>query len=158
MSPGRRAAQSTHPPCCGARNVVWKNDSPLSRLRLIDFMKPPSALDSISTPPDMAIIAPDSARHSSPGASVIRATAKLGLWRTAISMCELLEKCAGPPRTLLPKVVVPTPGSCPCGRPTARRRLVVQRAPGVSPALGFTLGPASGRPAIAYDVAPKRVG
>src|SRR3954462_7810266 len=91
MSPGRRAAQSTQPPCCGARNVVWKNDSPLRKLRLSDFMKPPSALDSISTPPDMAIIAPDSARHSSPDASVIRATAKLGLWRTAISMCGLLE-------------------------------------------------------------------
>jgi hypothetical protein len=54
-------------------------------------MKPPSAFDSISTPPDIAIIAPDSARHSSPGASVSLATAKLGLWRTAISMCELLE-------------------------------------------------------------------
>src|SRR3954469_9589246 len=92
MSPGRRAAQSTKPPPPGAMKVVMKNDSPLSTLRFSDFMKTPSAFDSISTPPDIAIIAPDSARHSSPEDSVIRATAKLGLWRTAISMCELLGR------------------------------------------------------------------
>src|SRR3954447_6994601 len=102
MSPGRRAAQSTQPPCCGARNVVWKNDSPLSRLRLSDFMKPPSAFDSISTPPDMAIIAPDSARHSSPGASVSLATAKLGWWGAAMSLCGLLEDWGWPPAALYP--------------------------------------------------------
>src|SRR3954463_16710599 len=86
MSPGRRAAQSTQPPCCGARKVVWKKDSPLRKLRLIDFMKPPSAFDSISTPPDIAIIAPDSARHSSPEDIWTRATAKPGLCLTVISI------------------------------------------------------------------------
>ena len=39
MSPGRRAAASTQPPVSGARNVVMKNDSPPSMLRLSDFMK-----------------------------------------------------------------------------------------------------------------------
>src|SRR3954468_18527980 len=63
-----------------------KNDSPLSTLRLSDFMKPPSAFDSISTPPEWAIIAPDSARHSSPGPSWARHTAKAGLCRTVISI------------------------------------------------------------------------
>src|SRR3954471_14734786 len=63
-----------------------KNDSPLRTLRFSDFMKPPSAFDSISTPPDMAIIAPDSARHSSPAPSCTRQTEKAGLWRTVISI------------------------------------------------------------------------
>src|SRR3954453_21487705 len=86
MSPGRRAAQSTKPPPSGAREVVMKNDSPLSTLSVSDFMKPPSAFDSISTPPDMAIIAPDSARHSSPAPSCTRQTEKAGLWQTVISI------------------------------------------------------------------------
>src|SRR3954468_17009375 len=62
-----------------------KNDSPLITLRFSDFMKPPSALAWTSTPAEVAIIAPDSARHSSPGPSWTRATAKPGLWRTATS-------------------------------------------------------------------------
>src|SRR3954449_2631923 len=71
-----------------------KNDSPLRTLRLSDFMKPPSAFDSISTPPEWAIIAPDSARHSSPGPSWARHTAKAGLCRTVISI-EFLQGVGG---------------------------------------------------------------
>src|SRR3954469_20905115 len=94
MSPGRRAAQSTKPPPSGALKVVMKNDSPLSTLRFSDFMKPPSAFDSISTPPDMPIIAPDSARHSSPEDIWMRATAKPGLCLTVISI-EFLQGPGG---------------------------------------------------------------
>src|ERR1700750_1354940 len=56
-SPGSLAAQSTKPPRSPALKVVMKKDSPLSTLRLSDFMKPPSAFDCTSTPPDVAIIA-----------------------------------------------------------------------------------------------------
>src|SRR3954468_15586469 len=113
MSPGSRAAQSTQPPCCGARNVVWKNDSPLRKLRLSDFMKPPSAFDSISTPPDIAIIAPDSARHSSPEPSWMRQTEKAGLCRTVIS----IESLQG----LRRKEADPICGFGPRGRAVARQ-------------------------------------
>src|SRR5947207_8532528 len=78
-SPGSLAAQSTKPPASPALKVVMKKDSPLSTLRLSDFMKPPCAFASTSTPPEVAIIAPDSARHSSLGPSCTRATAKPGL-------------------------------------------------------------------------------
>ncbi len=85
-SPGRRAATSTQPPEPGAVSVVMNSDSPPSIERLRPFIRPPWTLASISTPPDVAYIAPDSARIDSPPASVQRATAKLGLWRMVTSM------------------------------------------------------------------------
>ena len=81
-SPGRLAAQSTHPPCGGAVYVVMKRDSPPSTLRLIDFMNPPCILASTATPSDVAIIAPDSARTASPPAMVQRTTANDGVCLT----------------------------------------------------------------------------
>src|SRR4051794_8034716 len=63
-----------------------KNDSPARTLRFSDFMKPPSAFDSTWTPPEWAIIAPASARHSSPGPRLTRQTANAGLCRTVISI------------------------------------------------------------------------
>lgn len=49
-------------------------------------MRPPCIFASTSTPPDVAIIAPDSALTASPPASVTRATAKLGAWRISTFM------------------------------------------------------------------------
>ena len=74
MSPGRRAATSTKPPCAGAVYVAMKKLSPPSAARLSDFITPPCALACSVTPADMAIIAPDSTRTVSPAPSVSRAT------------------------------------------------------------------------------------
>ena len=86
MSPGRAAAQSTQPPPGPAVNVVMKNDSPPSAARRSDPIRPPCIFASNVTSPDVASMAPDSARIASFGASVARTTANAGSWRTEISM------------------------------------------------------------------------
>jgi hypothetical protein len=54
--------------------VLTKKLSPPRAARLSDFMMPPSALEARVTPPDMAIIAPDSTLTGSFGARVSLAT------------------------------------------------------------------------------------
>src|ERR671934_1588903 len=63
-----------------------KSDSPPSTLRRRDFMSPPCILASTTTPSDVAIIAPASARTASPPAMAQRTTANDGVWRTWISI------------------------------------------------------------------------
>jgi hypothetical protein len=70
----------------GAVYVVMNSDSPPSVARFSDFRRPPSILASSCTPADVAIMAPASTFSASRGASITRATAKLGLWRTVTSI------------------------------------------------------------------------
>jgi uncharacterized repeat protein (TIGR01451 family) len=85
-SPGRFAAQSTHPPPEPAVKVVMKSDSPPRAARFSELIRPPCIFASKLMSLDVASIAPDSTRICSLGASVARATANAGSWRTVISM------------------------------------------------------------------------
>lgn len=67
MSPGRAGATTTCAPGAEDLNVLTKNDSPPRTDRRRPFMIPPWVLVAISTPGDIAIIAPASARTDSPG-------------------------------------------------------------------------------------------
>ena len=88
MSPGRFAARRRpsrprRAPC----SVVMKSDSPPSTLRLSDFISPPVILASSATPSDVAIMAPGLGLDAlAAWRGLARATAKLGAWRTVISM------------------------------------------------------------------------
>ena len=78
MSPGRVGATVSSPPC-GARNVLMKKLSPPSTDRFRPAITPPCALVSISTPPDMLVIAPASALISPPAGIAITPIANAGL-------------------------------------------------------------------------------
>ena len=84
MSPGSVGATVSSPPD-GAEKVLMKKLSPPRTDRLNPFSMPPCAFVSISTPPDMLVIAPASALTSPPGGSVMTPRAKDGLYR--ISTC-----------------------------------------------------------------------
>ena len=78
MSPGSVGETVSSPPE-GARNVLMKKLSPPSTDRFRPASMPPWAFVSISTPPDMLVIAPASALTSAPGGNVITASANAGL-------------------------------------------------------------------------------
>ena len=82
MSPARKWATSTQPPV-GGRGEGGDEQALAAEERALQALhhaalgaRPPR-----STPGDVAIMAPDSARSCSLGSRVTRATAKLGLWR-----------------------------------------------------------------------------
>src|SRR4051794_24162902 len=63
-----------------------KRLSPPRKERFRPFITPPWVLAATEMPPDVAIMAPDSALICSPAARVTRATANDGWWRSAMSM------------------------------------------------------------------------
>ena len=72
-------ATSTQPPSAGAVQVLMKNDSPPSALRLRPFMMPPSAAAESDMPGECATIASGCTLSTSPPASAQRAMALDGL-------------------------------------------------------------------------------